>query len=568
MQLNNKQKITLMKKKEALPGVMNLSPEEFSALQERVAKNKLYENDLLLFGQLLIFVAWLQNRLVHARITIFKLRMLFGITQQNGKQAIIEESSEDEDDDQNQNGTEDSLVTNDSESTAPQSTENTPSDEKKSKERKNGRLTANHYLNKKVIPILHEQYTVGQKCPTECGGKLYSLEAGSVIRITGQADHQVTHYLLERLRCTTCGVVYTAALPKEAGAHKYDEHFKSQLAVKKYYAGTPFYTNEKLFKMIGLPLSDATQWTLIQEAADCVKPILGVLAQQLAQAELLYYDDTWLRILSQIAKVKSGESTRKGCYTTAVLGIFGGHQITLYYSGINHAGENIKQILALRPSNLPPVKTMSDALSHNLTHEVETLTSHCLAHGLRKFRDLEAFFPKKCEVILKALRCIYHNDNQTQQMTEKERLTYHQKHSQPVLDKLKEWMEQQLATKQVEPNSHLGQSMNYMLKRWDRFTNFLRVEGVPLDNNICERALKLAIRIRKVAMFHRTEKGASIAGLMLSLIQTAVINDINPVAYLTACQRHKTDVSEHPERWLPWNYHENLTTNTQMHQAA
>lgn len=129
-------------------------------------------------------------------------------------------------------------------------------------------------------------------------------------------------------------------------------------------------------------------------------------------------------------------------------------------------------------------------------------------------------------------------------------------------------MEEQIETKQVEPNSHLGQSMNYMLKRWDRFTNFLRVEGVPLDNNICERALKLAIRIRKVAMFHRTENGASIAGLMLSLIQTAVNNGINPVDYLTACQRHKTDVSEHPERWLPWNYHENLTMNTQMHQAA
>lgn len=120
-----------------------------------------------------------------------------------------------------------------------------------------------------------------------------------------------------------------------------------------------------------------------------------------------------------------------------------------------------------------------------------------------------------------------------------------------------------MLSRQVEPNSHLGQAMKYMLKRWDTFTQFLRVKGAPLDNNICERALKLAIRTRKMGMFHRTEKGAAIAGLMLTLIQTCLNNGINPVDYLTACQRHKAEVAKHPEHWLPWNYHENLVSNTQ-----
>ena len=65
-----------------------------------------------------------------------------------------------------------------------------------------------------------------------------------------------------------------------------------------------------------------------------------------------------------------------------------------------------------------------------------------------------------------------------------QRLAYHQAHSAPVMDALKGWMQQQLADKQVEPNSRLGQAYNYMLKRWEPLTGFLRIPGAPLDNNV------------------------------------------------------------------------------------
>jgi hypothetical protein len=115
-------------------------------------------------------------------------------------------------------------------------------------------------------------------------------------------------------------------------------------------------------------------------------------------------------------------------------------------------------------------------------------------------------------------------------------------------------MEEHLTTKRVEPNSGLGQAFNYLLKRWDKFTLFLRVPGAPLDNNICERALKMAIKHRNGSLFYRSLRGARVGDIYMSLIHTTDLHGKNPFDYLTALQRHHKAVAEKPADWLPWNY--------------
>ena len=139
-------------------------------------------------------------------------------------------------------------------------------------------------------------------------------------------------------------------------------------------------------------------------------------------------------------------------------------------------------------------------------------------------------------------------------MSAEERLSYHQANSKPTMDNLKDWLERQFDKKLVEPNSALGEAINYLLKRWDSLTLFLRKAGVPLDNNICERALKKAILHRKNAMFYKTRNGAFVGDIYMSLIYTCELNDINAFDYLNQLQLNASDVAEHPERWMPWNY--------------
>ncbi len=139
-------------------------------------------------------------------------------------------------------------------------------------------------------------------------------------------------------------------------------------------------------------------------------------------------------------------------------------------------------------------------------------------------------------------------------MTPEERLAFHQKESRPVLDRLKTWMQAEVAEKRVEPNGGMGKAIAYMLKRWDALTLFLRVAGAPLDNNVCERALKAAILNRKNAYFYKTENGALVGDILMSLIHTCRLNRVNPFDYLTAIQKHAGRVKKRPARWLPWNY--------------
>jgi hypothetical protein len=119
---------------------------------------------------------------------------------------------------------------------------------------------------------------------------------------------------------------------------------------------------------------------------------------------------------------------------------------------------------------------------------------------------------------------------------------------------LEQWSKAQIDERKTEPNSGLGKAINYLLKRWDALTLFLRVPGAPLDNNLCERALKQAIVHRKNSLFYKTENGAHVGDVFMSLIHTAQLCGANPFDYLTAIQRRADDVAKNPADWMPWNY--------------
>ena len=119
---------------------------------------------------------------------------------------------------------------------------------------------------------------------------------------------------------------------------------------------------------------------------------------------------------------------------------------------------------------------------------------------------------------------------------------------------LKGWLEAQIAERKTEPNSGLGKAINYLTQRWAELTLFLRQPGAPLDNNVCERALKRAILHRRNSLFYKTEHGAQVGDLFMSLIHTAKLCGANPFDYLTELQRHADDLKRNPAAWMPWSY--------------
>jgi transposase len=196
----------------------------------------------------------------------------------------------------------------------------------------------------------------------------------------------------------------------------------------------------------------------------------------------------------------------------------------------------------------------------NLPKEFATIVANCLAHGRRQFVDVSERFPEETRYVLEALEVVYRNDSQARQrqMSDEKRLAFHQAESGPVMDRLRAWLSQQFEERWVEPNSGLGAAISYLTRHWEKLTLFLRQPGAPLDNNICERALKKAILHRKNAYFYKTRNGAAVGDQYMSLIHTCELNGVNPFDYITTLLRHADELAAAPATWMPWNYRANL----------
>jgi transposase len=259
--------------------------------------------------------------------------------------------------------------------------------------------------------------------------------------------------------------------------------------------------------------------------------------------------------VQSLKKEKAG-SERTGIFTTSIVSKAGEHQVALFFTGGNHAGENLDRLLQSRAAGLEKPIQMCDALSRNPSKEFEVLLANCLPHGRRGFVDVAENFPAQCQRVLENLGEVFKNDAQAKDLNldPQERLRFHQEQSQPVMESLHAWMTEQMDQKKVEPNSGLGEAINYMLNHWEPLTLFLRAAGAPLSNNICERALKMAILHRKNSLGYKTENGARVGDLFMSLIHTCRLNGANPFDYLTTLQRHAQAIKANPADWLPWNY--------------
>jgi len=236
----------------------------------------------------------------------------------------------------------------------------------------------------------------------------------------------------------------------------------------------------------------------------------------------------------------------------------------LFFSGRKHAGENLKDVLVQRAADLEPPIQMCDALSRNVPAELETIVANCLAHGRRQFVEVAEHFPEACRYVLEALAVIYRNDAiaRKRNLLPAARWEFHQTERGPTMAELHAWLTRQFNQRLVEPNSSLGGAIAYMLKHWEKLTLFLRVPGAPLDNNICERALKKAILHRKNALFYKTTNGAHVGDVFMSLIYTCELCGANPFDYLTELERHADELASNPQRWMPWNYRQTLDALT------
>lgn len=538
----------MARKKKDAPEIVDMSTEEAEAMLERI-RPALAEKDFTLIKRLVETVVFLLQVLEGKTLSIKRLRrLLFGAKTESSGNVLGGKKGK-----------------NSKDTSKAKQKDEKKKDEKK-KRKGHGRNGASKYVGAEVIFVPIEHITKGDPCPYCPKGRVtISLKPAVIVRIRGQPPIVARIYELERLRCNSCGAVIMASLPEGVGETKYDETAGAVIGLLKYGYGVPLKRLEMIQENMGVPLPAGTQWDIIDAAAGKMTPVFRELVRLAAQGQLVQNDDTKIKILDLMREKEADGHDEKqddekedsrSPFANCIVAETPEHVICLFLSGPKHAGEALAEVMEQRDPGLDPPTQMSDGHSRNTPKGHETVQGNCNAHARRKVVEVADSYPEQCEHVIDIYKQVYEFDAEAKKLAMKprQRQQFHKEHSGPLMNDLHKWIKKQFKEKLVEPNSALGEALQYMLNRWDKLTLFLKRPGCPLDNNLTERCLKRVILLRKNALFYKTLHGAEVGDLYMSLFQTCRLADVNAFDYFVALLKHSKEVKSCPADWLPWNY--------------
>lgn len=283
------------------------------------------------------------------------------------------------------------------------------------------------------------------------------------------------------------------------------------------------YRLEKLQKKFFTPMPRSVQWTILDDLGMTLLFIYDVLYTMMSNSESpVLADDTKAKMQSHTNKLNKKNKER-----------------------------TIETKLVI----------MADASSkNNPTNTDKVEMTNCNVHARREFKDVENQYRGEVDTVVGWWKEVYKNEAYAKEndLKPKERLLYHQEKSTLAMNDLKKWCESSLPEKRVEPNSPLGKAVTYVLRHWPGLTGFLRIEGCPLDTNILEGDLRTPVMNRKNWLHLKTEHGALINDVHLSVVRSCELSDEDPFLYLNTIQENASAVRVTPEKWLPWNYKDNF----------
>ena len=399
---------------------------------------------------------------------------------------------------------------------------------------------------------------------SSCGGDAFRKIEDDV---TEMLDYQppsfrVLRTVRPRCACTACDNVIQAELPSfPISKGKATAGLLAHLLVQKYANHLPLYRQSEIYAREGIELSRSTMAGWVGQCARLLQPLVDVLRQDVFASDHLHGDDTTVRVLSpQIGKTKTGRMwvyVRDG----RASGSDYPPAVCYYYSpdrkGIRPEGHlsDFKGVLhADAYAGYNGVYHTEDNLKGTVT------ASSCWAHVRRKFYEVTVTTPNAgiAAEAVKQIAALYKIEKEIRGKDPATRLAYRQEHAK---EKVVEWFKWLLKCHdQLPKKSQTAKAIQYALKLKTSLSIFLEDGAVEIDNNIAERAMRPIAVGRKNWLFAGSDKGGESAANIFSLIQTAILNGVNPHAYL---KKVLENIQEHNSRklheLLPWNINLHIT---------
>ncbi|EBF7355930.1 IS66 family transposase [Salmonella enterica] len=341
------------------------------------------------------------------------------------------------------------------------------------------------------------------------------------------AHFVVNQYVRPQYGCPCCEKVFSGQMPAQLIPKGIAEaSLVAQVVVGKYRDYQPLYRQQHIFARaeVGLPVSTMAGW--VGTAGVALNPLATLLHRELLTRSVLHADETTLRILD----TRKGGKARSGYLWAYVSGEKSGPAIVCFDSQTGRAHEHPATWLkGWRGSLVVDGYKAYETLAENVPG---IRLVGCWAHARRGFADLyKANQDPRAAMAVRQIAGLYRLEKKIRHRPAEKIRQWRQRYSRPVIDKLWSWLEQQ---KDACPeNSALGKAVGYMLKRRETLSRFLDDGTLPLDNNRCERAIRPVVMGRSNWLFAGSLAAGTRAAQIMSLLETAKMNGLEPHTWLT-----------------------------------
>lgn len=316
----------------------------------------------------------------------------------------------------------------------------------------------------------------------------------------------------------------------------------------------PLYRQAALLSRFGGDLSRTTLAASMVRVGQAVQPIINLLRDHLLDADLILGDETVVQVLKE-----SGRAAQSKSYLWAQM-TGSGPPIRLFSYTPGRGGNHAQPLYeGIKPGTV----LMSDGYEVYNTLAAARGAIHlgCWAHARRYFVEAEAVIPKAAcgpeqlsTQFLTMIGELYAIEAKAKNLNAEQRGQQRQQHSQPVLAKIQGLLVQHLHA--VTPNGLLGKALHYLSSQWPKLTRFVENGDWPIDNNLCENAIRPFVVGRRNWLFCDTVAGAQSSANLYSLIETCKANGIEPYNYLVVLFRQLPLAKsvEDLEALLPWHF--------------
>jgi transposase len=418
--------------------------------------------------------------------------------------------------------------------------------------KKRGRKPLDPHLPREIVR--HELPEAERVCAHD-GARLVEIgaEISEQLDIVPQQVRVIQHHRI-KYACPCCdnSIRVTPAPARIIPKGLLTEAALAWIVTAKYQDSLPLYRQAALLSRFGGDLSRTTLAASMVRVGQGVQPIINLLRDHLLEADLILGDETVVQVLKE-----SGRAAQTKSYLWAQM-TGSGPPIRLFSYTPGRGGMHAQP---LYDGIKPGVTLMSDGYEvYNAIAAVRgAIHLGCWAHARRYFVEAETAIPKAARgpeslatQFIAAIGELYAIEAKAKDLSPEQRGQQRQQLSKSVLAKIEGLLTHHLHG--ITPGSLLGKALHYLSSQWPKLIRFVENGAWPIDNNLCENAIRPFVVGRRNWLFCDTVAGAQASANLYSLIETCKANGIEPYTYLVALFRQLPLVKtvEDFEALMPW----------------